>query len=43
MIRMYLTKSLGVTTLNADDTMQYGLGDYLEINGLHVSYAMNSF
>jgi len=25
----------GVTTLNTDDTMQYGLGDYLEINGLH--------
>ena len=43
MIRMYLTKSLGVTTLNADDTMQYGLGDYLEINGLHVSYRIHSF
>ena len=40
---MYLTKSIGVTTLNTDDTMQYGLGDYLEINGLHVSYEMNLF
>ena len=40
---MYLTKSIGVTTLDTTDTNQFGLGDYLEINGLHVSYAIHSF